>query len=48
MQGPFTAAEVDAKLGVNAWRCLLRFGVEQGIAAATRALLAPAPRSAEA
>ena len=31
MQGPFTAAEVDAKLGVNAWRCLLRFGVEQGV-----------------
>lgn len=30
MQGPFTSAEVDDKLGAGAWRCLLRFGVEQG------------------
>ena len=30
MQGPFTSAQIDDKLGAGAWRCLLRFGVEQG------------------
>ena len=31
MHGPFTSAEIDDKLGAGAWRCLLRFGVEQGV-----------------
>ena len=31
MQGPFTSAQIDDKLGAGAWRCLLRFGVEQGL-----------------
>jgi hypothetical protein len=31
--GPFTADEIDAKFGAGCWRCLHRFGVEQGFEA---------------
>jgi hypothetical protein len=31
--GPYTAAELDAKFGGGAWRCLHRFGVPQGLEA---------------
>lgn len=31
--GPFTAEELDSKFGVGRWRCMQRFGVEQGFEA---------------